>query len=282
MAPLDRRRFLLGAGGLALMAACGRDGPDVSVDSPPKPGSPEDQLNLVVASYVHLPGTEQRVTVALLQGDTSPLKPDGPVEVTIDGQAVRAELHSEGIFLPYLLMRHRFPAPGVAMVEATYRGRRAKAALQVKDPAANKVPFPGQPMIRVPTPTVADPRGVDPICTRQPACPLHDVSLDAALGEKRPIALLFSTPAYCESRLCGPVLDNLLAQREAFADRVRFIHAEIYTSSDLKTLADPVKAYGLDNEPFLFLAGADGIVRERLDNAFDVAELRSALQTLAS
>ena len=275
MPPLDRRRFLLGAGGLALLAACGRDRADVTVATPP-----EDQLNLLVASYVHVPGIDQRVTVAFLQGDKSPLRPDESVKVTIGGQPVEAELHSEGIFLPYLLMRHRFAQPGIVDVEATFRGRTAKAALQVRDPASVKVPYPGRPMVSVPTPTTADARGVNPICTRQPACPLHDVSLDAALAEKRPLAVLFATPALCESRLCGPVLENLLAHRDAYADRVRFMHVEIYTANDGKTLTDPVKAYGLENEPFLFLAGPDGMVRERLDNAFDLAEARSALQAL--
>lgn len=282
MARFDRRRFLLGAGGLVVLAACGDKGADVTVRQPEGTGSPEDQLNLLVASYVHLPGVDQRVTVALLKGDTSPLRPEGPVEVAIDGHAVDAELHTEGTVLPYLLLRHRFPAPGFSTVQATYGGKSAKAALEVKDPAATKVPSPGGKMIPVGTPTAADARGVDPICTRQPACPLHEVSLDAALAEKRPVAVLFATPAFCKSHLCGPVLDNLLSQHQAFADKVRFVHVEIYTSAAAKTLTDGVKAYGLDNEPFLFLAGPDGMVGERLDNIFDVAEVRSALQALVA
>ena len=280
MPPLNRRQFLLGGAGLALLAACGDRGDDVTVLEPSQ--SPEDQLNLVVASYVHVPRIDQRVTVAFLKGDTSPLTPEEPVQMSIDGQPVPSSLHREGISLPYLLLRHRFADPGVFTVEATYRGQAAKAALEVKDPAATKVPFPGRPMVRVPTPTVGDARGVSPYCTRQPPCPLHDVSLDAALDERRPLALLFSTPALCKSRLCGPVLDNLLAHHEAFAARVRFLHVEIYTALDGKTLTEPVKAYGLENEPFLFLAGPDGVVRERLDNAFDRIEVRSALEALVA
>ena len=279
MPSLDRRRFLLGSAGLAVMAACGgRD--DVTVLEPSQ--SPEDQLNLVVASYVHVAGIDQRVTVAFLKGDTSPLRPEDPVQVAVDGQPVESRLHADGISLPYLAFRRRFANPGVVNVQATYRGQAAKAALEVKDPAATKVPFPGRPLIRLPTPTVGDARGVSPVCTRQPACPLHDVSLDAALDEKRPLALLFATPALCQSRLCGPVLDNLLVHHEAFAGRVRFLHVEIYTAPDGKTLTDPVKAYGLDNEPFLFLAGPDGVVRERLDNAFDRSEAKAALEALVT
>jgi hypothetical protein len=43
-----------------------------------------------------------------------------------------------------------------------------------------------------------------------------------------------------------------------------------------------VQAFHLDQEPFLFLAGADGVVRDRLDNAVDTAEMRAALTQLVS
>jgi hypothetical protein len=161
-------------------------------------------------------------------------------------------------------------------------GKTLTAPLQVVDPSAVQVPVPGRPMVRVATPTVADGRGVNPVCTRQPACPLHDVSLDAALDEHRPLAVLFSTPALCQSRLCGPVLDRLLEQRDAFGSKVRFLHVEIYTDLGGKTLVPAVEAYHLEGEPFLFLAGADGVVRERLDNAYDRGELRGALDRLVA
>jgi hypothetical protein len=180
-------------------------------------------------------------------------------------------------------VRHRFAKPGFATVGASYEDRTAEAALQVVDPATTMVPFPGKPMIPTPTPTVADARGVNPICTRQPACPLHDVSLDAALAERRPVAVLFATPALCQSRLCGPVLENLLAHRDAFADRVRFVHVEIFKALDRNApTTEAVQAYHLEQEPFLFLAGADGVVRERLDNAYDRVEARQALERLVA
>lgn len=290
MSPLTRREFLLAGAGLALAAACGNgDDADVEVTGDDQRGG-GGILNLLVVSYVHVAGIDQRVTLAFLnEAGTAPVRPDGPVRVTIDGTEVPAELHAGGPELPpYLLLRHRFANPGYSEVRATYRGQTTKAAIPVVDPGAAKVPFPGTPMISVPTPTVADPRGVDPICTRQPACPLHDVSLDAALAEHRPLAVLFATPALCVSRFCGPVLDTLLAERDAFADRVRFVHVEIYTTlSRTAPLQDAVKAYKLNEletgaEPILFLAGPDGVVRERIDNAYDRREARTALDRLVS
>jgi hypothetical protein len=133
----------------------------------------------------------------------------------------------------------------------------------------------------------ADHAGVDPICTRDPQCPFHDVSLDAALGEKRPVAAIFSTPALCQSRVCGPVLDVLVKEADAFKDRIRFVHVEVYRSmkvdfNDPNALAPGMQAYHLTFEPVLFLAGADGVVRERLDGPYDALECRDALGRLAA
>ncbi|HUR17525.1 MAG TPA: hypothetical protein VMZ51_01140 [Acidimicrobiales bacterium] len=287
MTDLNRREFLLAGAGMVLLAACGKSDEDdpaaVKVTVPDeKPGS--GKVNLVVASYVHVAGPDQRIALALLNEEgTGPVTPDGPVQVIIDGHPVVSELHADGsLELPYLLVNHRFDKPGFAAVSTVYKGITAKASLEVLDPAKAKVPLAGQPLPGVPTPTKADGKGVDPICTRDPQCPLHEVSLDTALGEKRPIAVLFATPARCQSRLCGPVLDNLLAHHEAFADRVRFIHVEIYASRSGEDLAPAVKSYGLAQEPFLFLAGADGVVRQRIDNAYDRAEAEQALERLTS
>jgi len=288
MVPLSRREFLLaGAGlaGLAVLGACGGGDDDEAAsagDATTTSGVPE-AFSLVVASFTHVAGIDERLTLALLTAERSgPLALDGPVELAIDGRPVESTAHSDGTPLPYLLVHHRFAEPGSAVVTATYKGETGRAGITVSAPAQVKMPYPGTAMISTPSPTTADPLGVDPICTAEPACPLHDVSLDAALAEKRPLAVLFSTPARCQSRLCGPVLDTLIAQREAFADRVRFVHVEIYRARTGAELAPAVEAYNLAAEPVLFLAGADGVVRERLDNAFDRVEARAALERLVS
>src|SRR5260370_39071776 len=97
-------------------------------------------------------------------------------------------------------------------------------ALEVK-PAAEE-PVVGSSASRAPSPTKQNPLGVDPICTRQPACPLHTVSLSDVVGTGRPVAVLFATPALCQTRYCGPVLDELRAVRQAFENRATVGHVE--------------------------------------------------------
>jgi hypothetical protein len=280
---LSRRSFLLASAGVvALAAGACKSGKDDEIKvSPSDTASLPGGLSLVVSSYVHVTGIDERVTVALLKGD-GPYTASGPVAVSIDGKPVEAVLHKDGIALPYYLIRHRFDTAGIHDIDAVVQGKKLTTPVEVADAASTKVPVPGKPLVRVATPTVADGRGVNPICTQQPACPLHDVSLDAALDEKRPLAVLFATPALCQSRLCGPVLGNLLAARDEFGAKVRMLHVEIYTDLSGKTTAPAVDAYGLESEPFLFLAGADGVVRERLDNAYDKLEVRDALTRLVA
>ena len=283
-AEVSRRTFLLASAGLAVAAACRDGGSDIEVEG--GSGNKLRNPSLVLASYVHVAGIEQRVALALLDGN-GPAHPTGPIEVAFkgpDGQVtapVRADVHEDGISLPYFPVMHRFAAPGIHEAVVTHGGRTLTAAISVSNPEGFPMPYEGKPLLSVPTPTTADPRGVRPICTADPVCPLHEVSLDVALAEKRPIALLFSTPARCKSRLCGPVLQNLLVHHDQFKDRVRFIHVDIYAEPNSEKLAPAVEAYKLPGEPFLFLADAGGIVRARLDNAFDRTEVRDALNRLA-
>jgi hypothetical protein len=128
---------------------------------------------------------------------------------------------------------------------------------------------------------VSDARGVDPICTRSPACPLHDATLTESLAGGRPVAYLVGTPAHCKTAVCGPVLDLLLAERDARGDAIAMVHAEIYTDDTITTVAPAVQAYNLEFEPVLFLADASGTLVERLDAIWDAAELRTALDRLA-
>jgi hypothetical protein len=152
----------------------------------------------------------------------------------------------------------------------------------IADPATTQVLIAGKPMVKTDTPTVDNHAGVEPICTRNPPCPWHDVSLGVALSEHRPIALLFATPKLCQTATCGPVLDQLLALKAQFEGKVRFLHSEIYTDNTAQTNTPAVIAYRLSSEPVLFLAGADGTIRNRIDGLFGHGEAQAALTSLTA
>ena len=69
---------------------------------------------------------------------------------------------------------------------------------------------------------------------------------------------------------------------EPFVDQITFIHCEIYVDLSGQKSTTPVLSYHLEHEPLLLLAGTDGIVRTRIDNAFDQVEAADALRQLAA
>jgi hypothetical protein len=279
---LSRRAFLGATAGLVLASACGRGGGQ-AVSTTTTAATP---LNLVLGSFQVLSGAEQRVAFGVLDGQ-KPVLGSTKVEVAFapvggePGEFSSATRRDDGIEArPLYVTHHTFDQPGMYTAMARVGRRTAEAAVQVIDPADSKVPVPGQPLPAVATPTTADSRGVNPICTRQPACPWHDTSLDVALTEKLPIVMLVATPALCQSAVCGPVLDILLDVKADFESSVRFIHAEVFTDNTGKTTTGVVQALRLENEPFLFLAGTDGVIRDRFDGPYDRGEAKAALTAL--
>jgi hypothetical protein len=278
---LSRRQLLLAGAGTLVLAACGKGGDSDGGDG---------ELTLArVFSPEQPAGTPLRLPLALAGADGL-LLDDVPAELQARiGQAggdlsapVTVERHADGIERAYFPFRTEFEAPGEWRIVVDADGRTAEVAVAVRDrrelPA---VPAPGEQMVVVPTPTTADPLGIDPLCTRGTPCPLHDVSLDAALAAGGPVALLIATPRFCQTAICGPVLELLLEARDSHPD-VTMIHAEVYVNEDARRTTPTVDAYGLTYEPALFVADATGKITSRLDYTFDRAELARSLEEVAS
>ena len=296
---ISRRSFLLGAAGLAGAAACSSSKPSAPAISVPgattttggasgPTTNPANQLNLLeTAGPNFLAGLDQRLAF-VLRGQSNFITPDASVTMQFGlyqgalGPPVPATVHTDARPAPdYLTVSQRFAHPGTYVSRVNFHGQTADAPFTVIEPGQSSIPYAGQPMISTPTPTTANSLAVNPICTRNPVCPWHDVSLDAALSQHRPLAVLFATPALCQTATCGPVLDQLLSLRAAFEPKVRFLHVEIYTDSSAKANTPPVLAYHLESEPVLFFAGADGVVKQRIDGLFGHAEAQAGLAAIA-
>jgi len=294
---LDRRTLLLGSGALVLLAACGSSSSGTRANDAVKL-TPDDGGRILVANFNFqggylVPGVEQRLSFVLASPDGA-FTTDTPDALTFTltsegnavGDPITVARHSDGVPVPYYPLRTTFPASGVYKAAVDIDGRSTEQAFMVSEASQVALLQPGSAMRAVETPTVADARGVTPICTRDPQCALHDHSLTEILAEPGPVALLVATPAFCQTGTCGPVLDLLLEARAGRPD-VRFVHAEVYTdpnkATDLATatLTPVVEAYGLDFEPSLFLATADGTLAVRLDNTFDRQELAAGLSRVS-
>jgi hypothetical protein len=103
---------------------------------------------------------------------------------------------------------------------------------------------------------------------------MHKENFADAVG-KRPVALLFSTPQLCQSRVCGPVTDIALQLEAECGDRMTFIHQEVYVDNELqKGLRPQLRAFHLETEPWLFTLDKEGRIAARLEGSFGVTGFR--------
>ena len=93
--------------------------------------------------------------------------------------------------------------------------------------------------------------------------------------------LVFATPALCQSRVCGPVVD-VAAQVKAETEKdVAFIHMEVYEDNNAsKGLRPQLRAFGLPTEPWLFAMDSAGKVGTRIEGGFGVQDVRQAVDTV--
>ena len=247
--------------------------------------------NGINSDAVLVAGIEQRAPLVLFDADAGrPLRDDPPATIDIElwsnGQRVSKStlgVHDDEIATPYYPMTLTVPTPGDYELRAAF----SDVPVQFRAVARDKVQLVqvGDPIRSVDTPTTTNALGVTPICTRVPSqCSLHTTSLAEVLKTKGPTALLISTPGFCQTAVCGPVLELLLSEKANFP-AIRMVHAEVYEDPQEFAQGKPnprttqaVKTYGMTYEPSLIVANAEGVVTSRLDFTWDRAELQTALQ----
>jgi len=143
------------------------------------------------------------------------------------------------------------------------------------------VPKVGQKAPRIHTPTVADAGGdASKVTTRIPPDTQNRVDYAEALG-REPIVLLFATPQFCQSRVCGPVVDVAEQVKEQYGDKAAFIHMEIYNDNDpSKDVRPQVEAFRLPSEPWLFAIDRSGTIEAEIEGAFGVDRLTQVVREL--
>jgi len=141
-----------------------------------------------------------------------------------------------------------------------------------------RIPKPGGKAPVIHTPTAQDVGGdLSKITTRVPPDTQNEVDYAEVLG-KEPIVLLFATPQFCQSQVCGPVVDVAEQAKQEYGDKAAFIHMEIYNENDPGRLVRPqVRAFRLPTEPYLFTIDRRGIVRDTVEGAFGLKLMHEAV-----
>jgi hypothetical protein len=150
----------------------------------------------------------------------------------------------------------------------------------------DSIPRVGQKAPTIHTPTAADVgNDLSKITTRVPPDTQNQVDYADVLGVE-PIILLFATPQFCQSRVCGPVVDEAEQVKQLYGDEAAFIHMEIYKDNDPgvrgENVRPQVRAFHLPDEPWLFAIDRQGTIRATLEGAFGVDELTRVVREVTA
>jgi hypothetical protein len=132
-----------------------------------------------------------------------------------------------------------------------------------------KIPRAGEMAPLIHTPTAQSVGGdLARLTTRNPPDTLNKVDYAEVLG-KEPILILFTTPQFCQSRVCGPAVDVVQQAQHQFEGKANFIHMEIYNDNEPSQGVRPqVRKFHLPSEPWLFAIDREGRIGAVIEGGF--------------
>lgn len=154
-------------------------------------------------------------------------------------------------------------------VEATLKdGTKGVSTIPFTVYEAPNMVAPGQPAPKSDNLTKNDVKNIAEIDSGTPPNDMHDVKIKDAIAAGRPLVVVFSTPAFCTSRFCGPVNEEVEALRDNYKAQVDFIHIEIWRDFDKKVLNPTVREWliwpdGSLREPVVYVIDKKGTVYDR-------------------
>jgi len=145
--------------------------------------------------------------------------------------------------------------------------------------------------------TLRDVRDVAEIDSAQPHDTMHNLTIAEAVKSGKPTLVLFGTPGFCESRMCGPDLAVAQALQSKYAAQANFIHIETpshthlqpvnpehYTTGGHAGVARPqiatMQEWGLQTEPWIFLVDRTGVVVAEFEGGLTLQEVEPAFVPL--
>ena len=275
-----------------IVTACGGGASPTSTASPP-PATVRSASSDIVRGA-------QRFVFSLFDADGAAY---GPADVSLrlyhlDGEnpeAVRSEVPA------------RYLGAGTSAAQGLYSARinldrtggwKVEAVIQqpgrevlvtstgIRAKARSDAPSPGDPAPATENLTLADAPIEQLTSQRPPGDPdLYRVTIAEALRQGRPLVIVFSTPAFCETRRCGPQLEIAQALKQTYGGQVTFVHIEIFERPDLllergtdQRVRAEVREWNLLSEPWVFVIDEEGLVFDRLEGFSPKEELEASIR----
>jgi len=254
------------------------------------------KLTAVLPSSDLAVGANQRFLLALIGPDNRPVtdatvelaffKVTGPSQAQLRSQAVGTFYGSPALSAVgrgVYVARTDFNEAGdwgvaLGVTRPGEESTELRVSFSVKERSAT--PAVGQPAPLSRTLTATTTADVERFCSARPGDDFHQLSIDQALAQRRPLVALFATPGFCTSRVCGPSLDVLTELHQEYGDRANFVHVEIYKDgrpNEKQEMVSTVQEWGLPSEPWLFIVDGNGRVAEKFEGGATVEEVSPML-----
>lgn len=225
------------------------------------------------------PVTGAQVHVRLFQGAAAGTVARGEADAPFRGEG----LQGGGLYVAQVTL----DAAGQWLAAITVRrpdAAEATVAAPFRVLPRATVPMVGEPAIPSRNPTVRDVPDVSEIDSGSPPDDMHALSIADAIEQHRPALVVFATPAFCTSAMCGPEVHAVQLLEPEYRGRLAFIHVEVYRDfrpdPARRQLTPAVLEWRLQTEPWVFLIDARGIVRAEFEGPAATDELRSAVGRL--
>lgn len=224
------------------------------------------------------PINDAEVRVRAYRGSpTDPLANEASAEFKGEG------LEGRGVYVAYLT----FEAPGPWLAEIAARlkgGPESVTRVPLTVATTGSVPGPGQPAPRSRNLTRRDVSDVGSIDSGIPPDDMHEVSIADVIAQHDAALIVFATPAFCASAMCGPEVNAVQQLEPAYHARIAFVHVEIYRDfkpdPSKKSLTPTVLEWHLQTEPWVFLIDSTGVIRYAFEGPTATDELRTALEAM--
>jgi hypothetical protein len=183
-----------------------------------------------------------------------------------------------GIYVAHVTLP-RAGAWGLEIAVEHAPGTVEAARLSVNALPRSRAPLPGTPAPRSRNRIAADVGDLREIDSSEPPdLRLHQTRIADAIREGRPQVIVFATPRYCASRMCGPVLDVARLLIPTYGGRVAFVHEEVWQAGGMERLSPTVEEWDLRSEPWTFVVDGEGMIRARFEGLVTRGELESAVR----
>lgn len=118
---------------------------------------------------------------------------------------------------------------------------------------------------------------------------LYRETVADAIEKQRPIVLIFASPGFCVSPMCGSQVEIISALFEVYGAEFAFIHIETYDDphkvreSPDTAQRNPILAdWGIVSDQVVYLISRDGLIFARFEGFSPYEELEASLQALTA